>query len=141
MDRMKTRQTLATHKMEVKAMSVVDAFNPDEETRAYAQRLFKRRCEGWGDETNALEDCGTWTQMSARSFKRLISGETKKAGAFFAQVRKGYLDYCARKAAELQNEIQLEKARFGNVRIGDLDKDVEALVAKIEAARAVKIEP
>ncbi|MGV1769127.1 hypothetical protein ACQZ6B_03015 [Agrobacterium vitis] len=77
--------------------------------------------------------------MTPRSFKRLISGETKQAGTFFSQGRKAYLDYCARKVAELQNEIQAEKARYGNVRVGDLDHEVEALVAKIEAARAVKI--
>jgi len=139
MNRMKTRQPLATRKLEVKAMYVVDAFNPDEETRAYARKLFKRRVEGWGDETRALEDCAQWTHMTARSFKRLISGETKNPGAFFSKVRKGYLDYCARKAAELQSEIEFEKARYGNVRIGDLDQDVDALVAKIEAARSVKI--
>lgn len=139
MDRMKTHQAVETSKTGSKAMSAVDAFSLDDETRAYARKLFKRRVEGWGDEGRALEECATWTGMTPRSFKRLISGETKQAGTFFSRVRKGYLDYCARKVAELQNEIQAEKARFGNVRIGDLDHEVEALVAKVEAARAVKI--
>ncbi|MGV2071646.1 hypothetical protein ACQZ4Z_12910 [Agrobacterium vitis] len=135
----KTHQVVATKKTGSKAMSVVDALSLDDETRAYARKLFKRRVEGWGDEGRALEECAGWTGMTPRSFKRLISGETKQAGTFFSRVRKAYLDYCARKVAELQNEIQAEKARYGNVRVGDLDHEVEVLVAKIEAARAVKI--
>ena len=140
MERMKTHQMVAT-KTGVKAMATVDAFSLDDETRQYAQKLFKQRVQGWGDEGRALEDCASWTGMTARSFKRLMSGETKKPASFFSRVRKGYLDYCARKAAELLNEVEAEKARFGNVRIGDLDQEVEALVAKIEAARAVEIKP
>lgn len=135
----KTDQSVAAKKTGPKAMSAVDALSLDDETRAYARKLFKRRVEGWGDEGSALEECARWTGMTPRSFKRLITGETKQAGTFFSRVRKGYLDYCARKVAELQNEIQEEKARYGNVRIGNLDQEIEALVAKVDAARAVKI--
>lgn len=136
-----TQQVLNSRKTEAKAMSVVDAFDPDVEARAYARKLFSNRVAGWGDETKAMEDCATWTGLTISSFKRIITGETKRPGAFFARCRKGYLDYCARKIAELQKEVELEKARYGHVRIGDLDQEVEALVAKIEAARAVKIDP
>lgn len=140
MERMETHQAV-TKKQEAKAMSVVEAFSPGDEAVKYARKLFKNRVEGWGTETDALEECAGWTSMSVRSFKRLITGETKNRDGFFAQCRKGYLDYCARKIAELQKEVELEKARYGHVRIGDLDQEVEALVAKIEAARAVKIDP
>lgn len=142
MTRKETHQSVATTKAGMKAMSAVDAFSLDDETRRYAQKIFKFRAEGWGSETDALEDCGKWTGMSARSFKRLISGETKSVSGFFPRVRKAYLDYCARKASELLAVIEDEKRRYGNVRIGDLDQEVEALVAKINAARSIKlIEP
>lgn len=141
MERTETHQTVATTKARARAMTTVDSFSLDDETRAYAQKLFRQRVQGWGDEGRALEDCASWTGMTARSFKRLMSGETKNPSSFFARVRKGYLDYCARKAAELLNEIEAEKARYGNVRIGDLDQEVSALVAKIEAARAIEIKP
>jgi hypothetical protein len=142
MKRKETNQITATNKTGSKAMSAVDAISLDEETRRYAQKLFKMRVTGWGDETSALTECARWLGMSPRSFKRLKDGETKKAASFFASARKAYLDYCARKAAELLADVEEEKARFGNVRIGDLDQEVEALVAKIAAYRSIKlIEP
>lgn len=139
MARTETHQSVATEQSGAKAMSAVDAFSLDDETRAYARKLFKRRVEGWGDEARALEDCASLTGMSARSFKRVMTGETKNPSSFFSRMRKGYLDYCARAAAELQNEIAAEKARYGDVRIGDLDQEIEALVAKIDRARGVKL--
>jgi hypothetical protein len=139
MERKETYQNVANKKSGMKAMSSVDAFSLDDETRRYASKLFRLRAEGWGSETDALEDCAGWMGMTPRSFKRLKDGETKKASSFFARARKAYLDYCARKAAELLADIEAEKGRYGHVRIGDLDQEVEALVAKIEAARSIKI--
>jgi hypothetical protein len=139
MNRKETHQITVTNKTGSKAMSAVDAISLDEETRRYAQKLFKLRVMGWGNETSALNECALWFGMSPRSFKRLKDGETKKAASFFARARKAYLDYCARKAAELLADVEEEKARFGNVRIGDLDQEVEALVAKINAARSLKL--
>ncbi|WP_267550337.1 hypothetical protein [Rhizobium rhizogenes] len=139
MERKETHQNVVNKKSGMKAMSSVEAFSLDDETRRYARKLFKLRAEGWGSETDALEECAGWMGMTPRSFKRLKDGETKKASSFFAKARKVYLDYCARKAAELLADVEAEKGRFGNVRIGDLDQEVEALVAKIEAARSIKI--
>lgn len=138
MERKETYQNVATKKSGMKAMSSVD-FNLDVEARRYAEKLYELRIRKWGDAADTLEECAAITKMTPRSFKRLIDGETKRASAFFGRVRKGYLDYCARKAAELLAIIEDEKDKFGNVRIGDLDQRMEALVAEIEAARAIKI--
>lgn len=134
----KTHQQVDAAKTGARTMSAVE-LSLDDETRAYARKLFNSRVKGWGDEGKALEDCAGLTGMTPRSFKRLMTGETKQAGSFFSRVRKGYLDYCARKVAELQAEIELEKARYGDVRIGDLGHEVEALAAKIAACRSIKI--
>ena len=120
-------------------MYAVDAFSP-EDARAYAEKLFKLRVEGWGDETRALEECAGWSRMTPLGFKRLMSGKTKEPSlGVFGRVRKAYLEYCARKAAELLTIIEEEKAVNGNVRIGTLDTEVSNLVARIEAARSIRI--
>ena len=78
--------------------------------------------------------------MTPLAFKRLMSGKTKEPSlGVFGRVRKAYLDYCARKAAELLTIVEEETARNGNVRIGDLDQEVASLVARIEAARSINI--
>lgn len=140
MERKETRQFVANSKTGVKAMYAVDAFSPDDEARAYAKKLFKGVAGGWGDEPATLEECARLTATTPRSFKRIVSGETKNPAKFFGRLRKGYLDWCARKAAELLADIEAEKARYGNVRIGDLDQEVLSLVARIDAARAVHVE-
>lgn len=141
MRRVETHQAVTTQHEAKAKMSSVDAFSPDD-ARLYARKMFQHRVKGWGDETDALEECAKMARMSARSFKRLMTGETKSLDmGVFARVRRAYLDYCARKAAELLAEIQQEESRSGNVRIGHLGEEVEVLVAKIEAARAVKFAP
>jgi hypothetical protein len=117
-------------------MSTVDAFTP-EMTAAYARKMVERESRGNGDQLNALERVGRRCGMTARSLRRLINGETKDPGlSVFARVRSAYLDYCARQIAELQHEIEVEKARIGgDDTFADLAAEAEVLAAKIERAR------
>lgn len=117
-------------------MSTVDAFTP-EMTAAYARKMVERESRGNGDQLNALERVGRRCGMTARSLRRLINGETKDPGlSVFARVRSAYLDYCARQIAELQHEIEVEKARIGgDDTFADLAAESEVLAAKVERAR------
>jgi hypothetical protein len=117
-----------------KTMSSVE-FTP-EMTAAYARKMVERESRGNGDQLNALERVGRRCGMTARSVRRLINGETKDPSvSVFSKVRSAYLEYCARQIAELQNEIETEKARTGGDTFEDLGAEAEALAAKIEAAR------
>lgn len=117
-------------------MSTVDAFTP-EMTATYARKMVERESRGNGDQLNALERVGRRCGMTARSLRRLINGETKDPGlSVFARVRSAYLDYCARQIAELQHEIEVEKARIGgDDTFADLAAEAELLAAKVERAR------
>lgn len=117
-------------------MSTVDAFTP-EMTAAYARKMVERESRGNGDQLNALERVGRRCGMTARSLRRLINGETKDPGvSVFSRVRSAYLDFCARQIAELQHEIEVEKARIGgDDTFADLAAEAEVLAAKVERAR------
>lgn len=120
-------------------MVSVDAFSPDQ-ARDYAKHLFRLRVRGWGDETRALEDCASMSRMTPISFKRLMAGKTKEPTlGVFGRVRKAYLDCCAREAAKLMAIVAAEEARTSNVHVQDIGDQVSALVARIEAARTVRI--
>lgn len=117
-------------------MSTVDAFTP-EMTAAYARKMVERESRGNGDQLNALERVGRRCGMTARSLRRLINGETKDPGvSVFARVRSASLDFCAKQIAELQHEIEVEKARIGgDDTFADLAAEAEVLAAKVERAR------
>lgn len=112
------------------------AFTP-EMTAAYARKMVERESRGNGDQINALERVGRRCGMTARSLRRLINGETKDPGVtVFSRVRTAYLDYCARQIAELQHEIEVEKARIGgDDTFADLAAEAELLAAKVERAK------
>lgn len=130
-----TDQSVATTKTEAKRMSVVDAFSP-EAASEYARRIYRRKYQHWGDEAKALEEMSFTCGLTPRSLKRLMKGETKDPGIrVFGRIRKAYLDFCARQLAELQNELEAEKARFGDAAFADLDQEVEVLAEKVRRAK------
>ena len=130
-----TNQNVAGKK-EAKRMSVVvDAFSP-ETAAEYARRMYRRKYQHWGDEARALEEMSFLCGLNPRGLKRLMKGETKDPGIrIFGRIRKAYLDFCARQLAELQTELEAEKARFGDGHFEDLDREVEALAERLRAAR------
>jgi hypothetical protein len=129
-------QSISAGKKEAKAkMSAVDAFSP-EMAAEYARRIYRRKYQNWGDETRALEDMSFLCGLNPRSLKRLMKGETKDPGIrVFGRIRKAYLDFCSRQLAELQTELEVEKARFGDAHFEDLDREVSALAEKLRAAK------
>lgn len=118
-----------------KQMSVVDAFSPDRAS-GYAKKLFEMRVKGWGDAPDAIKECARWSNMSPRSFERLMKGEFKDPGmSIFGRVRAAYLEYCRQQVEKLQHEIHVEMKRSGDEPFEDLAAEASALAAKIEAAR------
>ncbi|MDO9417003.1 hypothetical protein [Pararhizobium sp.] len=116
-------------------MSSVEAFSPDL-AAAYARKMIERESRGNGDQLNAMERVGRRCGLTARSLRRLVNGETKDPSiSVFGRVRAAYLDHCARQIAELQNEIETEKLRFGNDHFQDLAAEAEALATKIRSAK------
>lgn len=138
---MKRREThhLVTDVNEAKAMYSVDAIGPNR-AKDYAKKLFELRCRGWGDEDSTLKDVSTWSGLSPRSFKRLMTGETKDPSVrMFAGVRAAYLNYCHKLVSRLQHEIEIEKEIHGDVAFEDIGAEVDLLARKIEAAKRREI--
>lgn len=133
-----TYQSNKSNEKQAKAkMSVVDAFSPEEAIH-FASKMYKRRCEGWGDETQALEDVAGWCGMSPRSFKRLMKGETKDIGLrLYRKVRGAFLDYNLRLILQLQNEVKAIEEAHGHAPVADIAAKVSALEAEARAAKAI----
>lgn len=116
-------------------MSTADAIGP-QRAKSYAEKLFQLRVRGWGDETDALKDVANWSLMTPRSFKRLMTGETKEPSlGMYARVRAAYLDYCHKLVRQLEHEIEVEKEVHGDEAFEDLGAEVAVLRSKIQAAK------
>lgn len=133
-----THQSEDATQTEAKAeMSAVSAFSPEEAIH-FATSMFRRRCEGWGDEGQALDDVSKLCGMSPRSFKRLMKGETKDIGLrLYRKVRGAYLDFNHRLILQLQNEIRAVEEAHGHAPVSDIAADVAALESQVRAAKAV----
>ncbi|WP_037076125.1 hypothetical protein [Neorhizobium vignae] len=132
-----THHLAATNNSKAKAtMSAVDAFSP-EEAQLFAEKMFRRRCEGWGDETQALDEVSGWCGMSPRSFKRLMKGEFKDFGLrSYRRVRGAFLDFNLRLIHQLQNEVKAVEEAHGHAPVADIAAKLEALEAEARAAKA-----
>lgn len=135
MENLSPKLTITKSENKAKTMSSVDALNPDLAVK-YARKMVERESRGNGDQMNALERVGRRCGMTARSLRRLLNGETRDPGiAVFGRIRAAYLDLCQRQISELQHEIEIEKARFGDASFEDLDREVEALAEKLRQAK------
>jgi hypothetical protein len=122
---------------EAKAMSLVDAYSP-EEARIVAEKMFKRECSGWGDEERALAKVARQCGMSAISFKRLMKGQRKVVDVLLCKrIRLAYLNLCHSLMAQIQNDIQAIEETFGHDAVADFMDEVEDLDARVNAAKAM----
>lgn len=122
---------------EAKAMSVVDAYSP-EEAVLVAKKMFQRECSGWGDEDRALGKLARQFGISAVSVKRLIKGQRKVMDVRLCKkIRLSYLTACHSLMAQLQNEIKSIEEAYGHDAVADFMDEAEVLQAKVDAAKAV----
>ncbi|MDH0869728.1 hypothetical protein [Agrobacterium pusense] len=137
----KTQQSLIELKTgnEAKAMSVVDAYSP-EEAVLVAKKMFQRECAGWGDEERALNKVARQCGMTATSFKRLMKGQRKVMDVLLCKrIRLAYLNVCHALIAQVQNDIQAIEEAYGHDAVADIFDEAEALGSRVHAAKAAAI--
>lgn len=117
-----------------KTMSSVPVLGPDLPA-AYVRKMIEMESRGNGDQLNAMERVGRDIGISARSIRRLVSGETDPGMKLFTRIHRAYVDKCSRMAAALLHQIEIEKARFGSEHFEDIGAEALALRAKIEARK------
>ncbi|WP_459459075.1 hypothetical protein [Rhizobium sp. No.120] len=120
---------------EAKAMSVVDAYSPEEAT-LLARKMYERECSGWGDEERAITKLARQCGISAVSFKRLMKGQRKIYDIVLCnRVRSVYVNFCLSLIKQLENEVKAVEEVHGHAAVSDILAGVEALEAKARAAK------
>jgi hypothetical protein len=117
-----------------KVMSTVEMFSPGVAAK-YGRKMVEMESRGNGDQLNALERVGREVGLKARALRRIINGETSPSLAVFGRMRAGYLNLCERQIEKLKQEVEADKARYGDDHFMDIDNQVAALAEKLRAAK------
>lgn len=115
-------------------MSTAATFS-DDIAAHYGRKAVEIESRGNGDQLNALERVGRECGLKARALRRIINGETTPTLPVFLRIRAAYLAVCERQIRRLEQEIAIEKARFGDAAFEDLDREISTLAEKVRQAK------
>lgn len=107
-----------------------------EKASGYVNRMVAKESTGWGDQSNALERLGVrygipfWTLNHLRT-KRAKTCDT----GLYYRIKAAYLHFCESEVRKLQHEIEIERARYGDDTLEDLEAEAARLVARVQATK------
>lgn len=106
----------------------------------YVREMTDREAKGWGDQNNALKRLSRRYGMSYWTLNNLRIGRSKTVEAsIFKRVQSAYFDYCERQIAQLQHDLEIEKAVNVDAHMEDFMGEASQLLAKVrEAKKATK---
>lgn len=102
----------------------------------YVREMTDREAKGWGDHSNALKRLSRRYGLSYWTLNNLRIGRSKTVEAsIFKRVQTAYFDYCERQIAQLQHELELERAVSGDADMENLVGEASQLLAKVREAK------
>ncbi len=102
----------------------------------YVREMTDREAKGWGDHSNALRRLSRRYGLSYWTLNNLRIGRSKTVEAsIFKRVQTAYFDYCERQIAQLQHELELEKAVGGDADMENLVGEASQFLAKVREAK------
>ena len=103
----------------------------------YVRKMVERETAGNGDVENAVRRLARKHGLSFWQIMHLRAGRAKTITIdAFASIRRAYLDYCEAEVRALQDEIRRDREKYGDAHdLQDLDSEVQALAAKVAAAK------
>lgn len=105
----------------------------------YVREMTDGEAKGWGDHSNALKRLSRRYGMSYWTLNNLRIGRAKTVEAsIFKRVQSAYFDYCERQIAQLQHDLELEKAVSGNADMENLVGEASQLLASLREAKEEK---
>lgn len=105
----------------------------------YVRRMVENETRGWGDMDNALTRLEAKYGLPFWTLQNLRTGRAKTVEAsLFNRIKAAFVDQCGRHAARLLHEAEMAKVGNPNVDLADIENQIRALAAKLEAAKSNK---
>lgn len=99
------------------------------------RRMVETETRGWGDQDNALYRLEARYGLPFWSLQNLRTGRAKTVEAtLFNRIKAAFVDHCGKHAARLLHEAEM--AKEANIDVADIENQIRALVARLEAAKA-----
>lgn len=104
----------------------------------YVRKMVERETSGNGDVENAVRRIARRSGLSFWQLMHIRAGRAKVMTIeTFTGIRKAYLEFCEAEVRALQDEIRQDREKYGDADdLRDLDDEVQALVAKVQAAKS-----
>lgn len=103
----------------------------------YVRRMVENETRGWGDQDNALARLEARYGIPFWTLNHIRTGRAKTVEAgTFQRIRAAFVDQCGKHAARLLHEAETAKAVNPHVHLDDIENEIRALAARLEAAKA-----
>lgn len=101
------------------------------------RRMVRNEVKGWGDQENALRRIARRFGIPFWTLNHIRTGRAKTVDAdVITRIREAYAEHCRQHAARLLHEAEMAKAGNPDVHLADIEDQIRALVAQLEAAKA-----
>lgn len=110
--------------------------NAAAEATGFVRRMVKEESTGWGDEAEALRRIARACRASFWTLNNLRIGRAKTVDSDLRdRIRQYYIDHCRSHAARLLHEAELAAKENNNDFLGNVQDEIRALAARLEAAK------
>lgn len=105
-------------------------------TAEYLDKMVSREATRIGSKELATEKICRDYGFTPAQIKHIRGRRAKDIKlSLFQRVRHSYLDYCERQVRLLQHEIAVEKAKYEDASLRNLEEEISALAQKVSEAK------
>lgn len=106
------------------------------EASSMVRHMIHREASGPGDYENAMRRLETKYVIGFWTLDHLRKKKAKTCDiGLFARIRAAFIDHCGKQAARLIQEAETAKAVTPDVHLDDIENQIRALAAQLEAAK------
>ena len=115
-------------------MSSVDMAD---EAGEFVRRMVARESKGWGDQLEAQRRLETRYGLPFWPLEHLRTRRAKSCEAsLYMRIKAAFVHHCGQQAIQLLHEAETAKAVNPDVHLDDIEDQIRAVVARLEAAKA-----
>lgn len=108
-----------------------------QEAGGLVRKMIARESHGWGDQSEAQRRLEMRYGLPFWSLEHLRTGKAKSCEtSLYMRIKSAFIDHCGKQAAALLHEAEIARKANPDVHLDDIEDQIRALAARLEAAKA-----